>query len=411
MAITILQAPGSFTAGTPYSGHSMHAPVWHVVSSTNAALPGFRYIFDITTDGYFPGGAFGFGPITVRMLVVPDANFQGIIDISRIVRSFRMGYFDPRGTAQAPYAIKTDGLICTYAMRYGEEFGGTQYPALEEDAHFLFNTYIGETPGTSLDTPAAPYFKSWATNQDTGNILIPATGSTFLSYFNVPNGDSLKMRVNLTGAGGIIGPDHDTTASVIPEHLLVLNLNHNYINAAYGSPVLAASSDYRVALFTSGGTQRTAWAYVLRMCEPKTPVTTLHFLNRIGGFDTYHFTGPTRKGVALERKTFEQIPAISSGGMVREYNSVNKVFADTVIPFNSRHTWTRRLVSGHLNDATHEWLWQLVASPEVYLEEDGYFYPVRIKTDNWAQRLARFDKMYNLELEIIMGRQVLSQSR
>lgn len=410
MAITVIQAPGSF-AGSILSGHGFHNPLWHVVSSTNVLQPDFRYVFDITIDGTLLG-PFGLGlPITTRLLVTPDATTgEGRIDLSRIVRSYCSNYFDPRGTSQAPYAIKTDGIMGSYKIQYGEQYAGATYAALEEDGHFVFNTYSGDTPGAQSEKPAELYFKAWLTTQDINQIVIPATGGTFLSYLNVPNGESLKMRVNIV-SGGLFSLDHDTTPAAQYEHLLVVNLNHEYINAAYGSPILTANDNYRVALFTSGGTQRTAWAYVSRMCEPKTPVTTLHFLNRLGGFDTYHFAGPTRKTVEMERKTFQTLPAVASGGVVREYSTVNNVYADTTQPFNTNHTWGRRLSSGYVDDTTHEWLWQLVASPQVYLEIEGYYYPVTIKTQQWTEKKVRFDKMYNLEIEIVMGRKVASQTR
>jgi hypothetical protein len=103
---------------------------------------------------------------------------------------------------------------------------------------------------------------------------------------------------------------------------------------------------------------------------------------------------------------------VTSGGVIREYDSTNKVYAPTNIPYHTAQKWSRRLTSGLIDDATHNWLSQLIISPQVYMEDaDGYHYPVTIKTAAWNEKKRQFDKMYNLEIEVETGRKVTSQNR
>lgn len=387
----------------------MHSPLWHVMSSTNSAQPDFRFILDVSVVG---------AAAPVRLKISPDAAGVGRIDVSRVIRAYLTNYFLPV-TGFEPFVINTSAITLIYAVYYGEEYGGAEYPSLSNDSYYAYNSYIGDTPGGYAFESVTEFQHAWATDRDINNIRIPRYGRAFLPYINDPD-DFLRVRIQEIDDDGVpINIALYYTSDVITPlgKLIVLNLNLENINATpfLGSmtpaPIPTNAAGYRIALMRSDGVTFTPWAYVRWLCEPKTPATVLHFLNRAGGFETFHFSGPTRKSVSIDRKSFARIGQVSVSNVIREYNPGNLVFADTSVPFHTAHTWTRKLTSGYVDDVTHEWLWQLIASPQVYLEDNGYCYPVTIKSQRWEERLTRFDKMYNLELEITMGRNVISQSR
>lgn len=386
----------------------MHDPLWHIVSSTNVAQPDFRFVMDVFFSGV-PG-------IAARLKIHPDANGHGRFDAARVVRSQLKNYFAPRAAALGPFTIKTNDVIVSYTVAYGEEYGGTTYAGLTADGYYAYNAYSGDMPGVTVDEPISYNFHGWATSRNINDIRMPRNGTCYLPYIN-DTPENKKLKIEILSSGGLIGPTLTSgTITATGNRLLVLNLNPAFINASgafAGTPIPSNADGYRIAVERASGSAQTPWAYVSFLCEPKDPATALHFLNRFGGFDTYHFTGPTRKAVEVERTTYQQLGQVTNFSYLREYTPWDggNVFADTITQYNTRHTWTRKLTSGYIDDATHEWLWQLITSPQVYLEDNGYFYPVLIKTNNWGQRKTRYDKMYNLELEVIMGRQVFSQSR
>lgn len=408
MAITVIQAPAQ-TASAPGNVQSLHSPMWHVVSSTNVAQPDFRFVFEI----YVGSGAVFAG----KMKVLPDSSGNGVIDVSRVVRSFLANYFAPITTA-SPFVINTDGISVPYIVAYGEEYGGTEYLGVSTLSYTSYNAYVGDTPGGGSHGPMANAFFNWATDRDITNIRMPRNGRCFLSYINDPAEDHTIEIQEVDEDGVPINVMLSFVSQPITslKKLLVLDLNLEFINgsAAFNAPptpIPSTAAGYRIRVIRDGAVDASEWAVVRWLCEPKVDATPVHFMNRYGAFDTFHFTGPTRKSVDIERKTYQRIGSALTGSSLREYNTVTHVYADTVINYNTKHTWGRKFTSGYVDDAAHEWLWQLVASPEVYFEHDAFYYPVRVKTAQWNERLTRFDKMYNLELEVFMGRQVISQSR
>jgi hypothetical protein len=70
-----------------------------------------------------------------------------------------------------------------------------------------------------------------------------------------------------------------------------------------------------------------------------------------------------------------------------------------------------KLRSGYLSVTDYNWLRDLIVSPEVYMTRQGYYFPVRIKTNNWEQRVQYADKTNFLELEIESSIKIYSQFR
>lgn len=398
MAYTILQAP------IDASVFSFNSPLWHVVNSSNYAQPDFRYVLKIYVAGSVT-------PVTLK--IVPDVAGNGYIDVSRVVRAGVVNYFAPVGVGAAPFTMNTDDIEISYFVDYGEEYLGAYFPTLTSATYLVFNSYATDTPGALAYTPSFPYKGAWLTDRDIANIRISEDGNAFISYFNYVE-QPLKLFVqNLDdddGTPGIITRVTSLMSSL--KKLLVINLDPAYISASPYTPAFdfSVGPGYMLTLLDSADVPVSETLIVRWMCQPKVDATPLHFLNKHGGFDTYYFTGPTRRTGEFERSTYERLGATNNAGLIKEFSALN-VYADTVVPYTTKHEWTRKLSSGYLTDAESDWLSQLVASPQVYLEQDGYYYPVTIQTMRWEQKLNRFDKLYNLDLEIKMGRSIYSQFR
>lgn len=410
MAYTVVSTPATYS--------SFNSPLWHVVNSSNNVNADFRYILQVYVMG-------SIAPVAT-LRITPDDNGDGVVDVSRVVRSYVANYFLPRGLLFSPVDIDTDDIGIDYTIFYGEEYtsGGTftSYPGLTTSSHVAFNSYATDTPGATPYTSIEAYTTlpgnthRWLTDRDVSQIFIPKNYyDHYLSYFN-PDEQDLTIEYQEVDELGVPVDPALYYYMDLPgvNKLLVFNLNFHYIDSAPDwidsilsmvtpGPLFPNAAGYRIRIISDAGSTATEWAVVRWLCEAKTPATTLHFMNMHGGFDSYAFTSPTRKSVDFERRTFEKAPSLTTD-------------IDTVRNYHVAHDWTRKIESGFVNDATHEWLWQLVASPQVYFNHLGPTfattnYPVVMKTQRWNEKITRFDKMYNLELEIQMGRKVVSQVR
>jgi hypothetical protein len=70
-----------------------------------------------------------------------------------------------------------------------------------------------------------------------------------------------------------------------------------------------------------------------------------------------------------------------------------------------------RLQSDFINQIDFTWLNELIGSPEVYLENGGYYYPVAVKTATWDEKIRAADKIFNMNLEVDYGKKINSQYR
>jgi hypothetical protein len=92
------------------------------------------------------------------------------------------------------------------------------------------------------------------------------------------------------------------------------------------------------------------------------------------------------------------------------WNQYN-VFNGGAVQFNTQHTITYKLISDWVTLTDYTWIRDLIASPEVYMENNGTFIPVKISTSQWTQKKRYVDKVYNLELDIEFGSKEFSQYR
>ncbi|MFN9960806.1 MAG: hypothetical protein ACK55I_47600, partial [bacterium] len=59
----------------------------------------------------------------------------------------------------------------------------------------------------------------------------------------------------------------------------------------------------------------------------------------------------------------------------------------------------------------YTWILDLIASPEVYMEDNGYYIPVKVNTNSWTEKKRYADKTYNVTLGIEFGSKAYSQFR
>jgi len=95
---------------------------------------------------------------------------------------------------------------------------------------------------------------------------------------------------------------------------------------------------------------------------------------------------------------------------MKTWDSYNR-FNETKTPFSIRHTERIKLTSDWVSQIDYDFLAQLVSSSSVYLEVQSMYLPLYITTDNYQFKTEAVDKVFNLELEAEIPKNINSQFR
>jgi hypothetical protein len=182
------------------------------------------------------------------------------------------------------------------------------------------------------------------------------------------------------------------------------------LNAYIGSTIIDANTKYYDVRAKIAGVQVDTMRVTLSCTQYD--VIPLHFLNSVGGYETFHFSLVNRQTRAIEKKSFQRLQyeyesATTAMDMVDAYG---RLYGGT-IPFSTQQKVTYKLTSDWVNFTDYNWLKEMIASPEVYLERNNQFMPINITTTNWTEKKRFADKTFNLELDIDLGLQINSQFR
>jgi len=195
-----------------------------------------------------------------------------------------------------------------------------------------------------------------------------------------------------------------TSLSAANNRLLHLHIGFDYLYSrlAFNSTIYNNAAYYTIQ--PTGGSICQIDLYSL--CE-RFPGTRLHFLNELGGFDSFNFMLDTKLTQTTERKTYLRQAANKATG----YDSVNKRFEVLTRNYYSTYTEKKKLISDYLSDTEAQLLADLLRSPLVYMETDAgqlggagnILIPITLTTLEYEIKKARTDKVFNLELDVEIG--------
>ena len=147
-------------------------------------------------------------------------------------------------------------------------------------------------------------------------------------------------------------------------------------------------------------------------CTKNNPVM-IHFLNSLGGFESFLFSGVNRVNTSIERQSINKlglITTLTSSGINRDV-SIDRVYNSTLgeVKTNYSNTMSHKmkLVSDYVSETDFLWLRELLASPQVFaqIDNNALMIPVTVETSDWAEKKRGADKMFNLEIDILLGTQ------
>ena len=374
MAITQIQAP----SGEP----SVQDTLWHVVSSTNVAGTDFKYVFDI-----FVGGV-----QQVRVKQFPDPTTQkGYFDAGPIVRNgFSYNWFVPENATDDVYLCQPSAsgeISQLYQIRIGEDVSGITTSNLASGNVRAYNWAPPAFKRKTFDSTTK--LNKFYTNRPTGARI--NTGQKLLIPFKTDATLTLKVDTyNQSNALIATTTDGSTFAN---GGYVQLDIGTAAINARLGTIITDAVKYYDVYFNTFEKFR------VVLSCNPKYTPGNLYFLNRWGMYDTATFDLLSRLTSETERKAFTQRDfRLTDTGVT--YYDANYVYNETKTNYENREVLSLRLTMDAPTDAEWQWLSELITSPQVYYELDGYYYPVTLKNNTYEYSKYINNRLRPFEVDI-----------
>ena len=408
MAITIQSSPA------PYS--SMHDDLWFVSSSTNVGLTAFKFVYDVYVNG----------SQVSRTKVYPSPSAEGsygVFNASPMVRSFVTNYFEPSGSSIL--VASNDKIKVNSQIRVGEEYvsGGNliTIPNVASGALAAYNYYpplFADILFVNNNTPLvlSDYYDNlllenftddWITERDNEKITIEYGDNFYATYFKITAGTYNAFIDVINESGAVV----DTVSGGISfsGEMNLFNCQAGHINTFAGRTLITEAS-YGYNVYLKRGVAVSRKLQFIQKCYPKYKQYNLHFLNRLGGWDTMKFALVNKRSTELQRASYRRNDWQLSGNTMSNIDSYNK-YNETTLNYAIQHKDKFHLISDWVSQQDYEWLGQLFASTIVYMEVQGAYFPVTISSTNYEYKLETSDKLFNFEIDIEVGKYLTSQFR
>jgi hypothetical protein len=116
-------------------------------------------------------------------------------------------------------------------------------------------------------------------------------------------------------------------------------------------------------------------------------------------YDTATFDLLSRLTSDVERKAFTQRDFRQAAASVTYFDS-NNVYNETKTNYENREVLSLRLTMDAPTDNEFVWLSELITSPQIYMEQDGYYYPVTLKNNTYEYSKYINNRLRPFEVDI-----------
>ena len=390
----------------------MHEDLWFVASSTNVGTTNFKFVYDVYINN----------AQVSRNKIYPSPSADGsygVFNASPMVRAYVTNYFEPSGSSVL--VASNDKIKVDYQVKIGEEVSGAVIPNLASGSYSAYNYYsplFGDIFTENGNVPLVlsnyydnllieNYTDDWLSDRDNSDITIEYGDQFFITFLKITGG-SYSLWVQPTNEDGTFGTAVSGGITMSGEFNL-FNFQAAAINTFFGSTIITENT-YGYNVYITLGAATTRILRFRQVCNPKYRQYNLHFLNRLGGYDTMAFRLVNRRRSEFQRTSYRRNPYQLSNGAMTNIDTYNK-YNETTYNFAIQHSDYYNLTSDWLQDQDYAWLAQLVASSIVYMEVQGAFFPITIRNTNYQYKYQIADGIFNFDLEIEVGKYLNSQYR
>lgn len=394
MAITIYQSPQTFSPG--------YCPLIFVVRSSNISEANFKYIATLKNADTNVALA------TVKLPARPDGN--AVFNFGRILESYIQSVAP---VAEAAGFYSNPDSVFKYKVAFGEEYGDpvAEYEALTTSSNFyVWNGVFSIQEFVDYDD--ADYLiisgsqKSVLTNAPRTQDIRTGSAAWIYAITNEAFAINQALVSYYDAAGSLL----DST-TITNSYSLVLNTPAHYVRLAIGPANLNTDIPSGCAYYTvelqNSESDATSELFRFDIVDANCLYTPyrLHFLNRLGGYDSFDFMLVNKTSHGIERKTYEPFP-----GTLDDTSWGYSLSSHEVRQYSTRVSERVRLTSDWITDAQSAWLKELIASPRIYWERTtGVFVAVNATAQGYEVKKRVSDGLFNLEFEISLNHQNESQ--
>lgn len=395
--------------GTPNAHTPAYNAVEFVVISDNIAETNFKYIADIYI---------GSDILRVSASLDPVYN-TGIFDIGRIIENYITSDIN-KDLNQFQQNLNS---YSSYYIKFGEEYGTTPvvYPSLTTSSTYYawnaiweflpFRAYsntLGQSEYKFKQELTEPKF---LTNRPSSGV-IRYNEDAWLYLTSDSDDDVEKCRVktydvnnNLLQTVDYLNDfynDGSVNSKFMRLSVGTSNLNsiHSSGITAGAQPIIVSSGTpvhhYTVSALLGANEYENSQTFVIDTNCTKNTEYRFHFLNRLGGFDSFTFYRGGTKNSRINRDSFTKNPNASASASSYTYNTQDRGMSDYNVSISDSITANSDWVS----EATLIWLEELLTSTEVYIDDSTYgLVAVNITNSGHTFKTEAQDKVFNLKID------------
>jgi hypothetical protein len=384
MALYFMQQPQKY--------HPAYNDIIFVTSGTNNTQTNYQYILDVWLTG---------ASIYSKRFKVPSRpDGYGVFDISEFIRQY---VTQDIAIATTPEAVKQNlHSWVSYDIKLGEEYGtsGTVYSAIATSGtYYAFNAcydpldYVDYNQSNYIAQTTSRKFLTNTNNTSSATAKpVRSTEREWLHFICNGSGNlvSYVYYSSDTGSGNLT----NTFSTVITGDQMFLRIPAGPQNI--GSTISSIGTTYSITLrdSTNQNVSETRYFIVRDYCS-KYDSYRIHFLNKLGGFDSFTFNAVSKQSSTIDRQKYKKLwGAMSGSNWIYSKSDIQEQTFSTIIK--------DKLIinSDWISEAESTWLEELITSPVVYWDNDGTLIPLTITNSGYERKKTENEKMFNLVLEV-----------
>ena len=379
MAITIITTPNAFMAA--------YNQVPYTVSSNNTAQPNFNFIIDVNETS---GTA---NPLARLKYPVQPSSAQLTFDIGNVLKNYVSYDFN---NVSGDFAANTNSRL-KYYVQFRELYDVSGTPTLSG----VLASHP-TTPSTSSFNFAAnaifdfeDYTPTAYAGKSITNIGFLSTAAAieniesnqekFLYWFDPTQ---LVKKIRYVGTDG----DSETIAiTLTAKEYLFCTRAGKYAQDVIIDAGLVVTNAYRIELVGATDNILASRTFVINAECSQYPTVRIHWMNKLGGFDSFNFNKNTINAMEIERKQFKAPLPIGYSKQDRLKTNYNTTINDKI-----------SINSDWITETESELLEELATSPVIYLERTPTeFVAVNITNTSYEIKTFLTDrKMFNVSFDI-----------
>lgn len=363
---------------TPNNWQNVYNEIVIGVSGSNSTQPNYQFLCDVNVSGQS-------NPVT-RLLYPKQPSIGTVkINIGEVIKNyvtFDFGGFNSTNIVPCPNSVarywielgevydNASGVPTIYANQ--SQYGTSGTPKFGSNAIFDFLDWskTAFNNGKLLSTS-----NQVSLNDNSYREKIRIGQQRFLTFFDLTNQISIVDLRVFDNRGTTLFTN--SYSSYTPASGIVsLNVGHSFLNFMGASGFMSRSGSYQVDIKNSSDDLVFTKTFDVDNSCSKYQVYRLHYLNAMGGFDSFNFNMVSMERIEIDSKQFKKIQSLG-------YSTTDRLKTKYYTKFSERV----RLNTDLLSDVEYAALEQLILSPIVMLETSSTTYiPVNVLQDNYDKR-------------------------